>query len=617
MNEPALDDQAVIARLRSALDEVTGERSGLLAADAPRHASNNPGRWLAVAAAVVLVIGGVTAVVINRNHQGSTPAADTTPITPTEPTLIRTVVPWYVLASQDLAPGEVFGLENQLPADELTMAWALGGNPADGLLVLRSGPSSPALGPADTSLATYQMIGEQAVAVASYGLTPQEQADLAAQIQPGSGLPWVLPVEGWAFLGMGAQTDGATQLQRYSNGTDAVDISVGPLIDQFFTLAAADSVEPVTVAGRAGWKATNADVIYLLWPAGDSGQWATMTIEQTLADRVDGLIAAVAEIDDNTPTVDTVPAPLPVSELAIAGGSLSMFDGTASTDPAVGLPAPTVDGFDYEGNAIRIDPAEGPHLVMFQAHWCPHCAANLPNVEEWLADGTIPSWLPVTLVSTAESPGASNYPADRWLQELGWTGRVLRDTDEGDGAAGAAAVAYGASGWPYYVVIGVDGTVLARASGELTKAQIESLMRGLPNGPPQAVGRLQIPTIGLDWLVVDNSLGLTSSARLGPVFVGGALPTELPIGENVDAYSMIYGSRTTYGAPFLDLDQLVAGDTITWTDETGTATFEVVSTTTCPAADGCPGIAGALVLTTSDPPYTDQGTLYVYALRTA
>ena len=117
--------------------------------------------------------------------------------------------------------------------------------------------------------------------------------------------------------------------------------------------------------------------------------------------------------------------------------------------------------------------------------------------------------------------------------------------------------------------------------------------------------------------MVDKSLGLSGSSQVGPVFVGGALPTELPIGEDMDVYSMIFGNRTTYGAPFLDLDQLVVGDTLTWTDESGTATFEVVATSTCPTDEGCPSIAGALVLTTPDPADTDRNALYVYARRTA
>lgn len=442
MNELADDD--VIARLRSALNEVTKDSHGLVSADAPRLAGSSPARWLAMAAAVVLVIGGVTAVVINRNQHGSTPTADSTPITPTEPTLIRTVVPWYVLASQDLAPGGIFGIENQLPADELTIAWALGGNPADGLLVLRSGPSSPALGPADTSLATYRMIGDQALAVASYGLTPQEQADLAAQIQSGSGLPWVLPVEGWAFLGMGVHTDGATRFTRYSNGTEAVDISVGPLIDQFFTLATADTLQPVTVAGRAGWKATNADRVYVMWPAADSGRWATMTIVPALADRVDGLIAAVAEVlQDGEPTADTVPAP-PASDAA-------------------------------------------------------------------------------------------------------------------------------------------DG-----------------------------IGRLQIPSIGLDLTVVDPGSNFEDAMKLGPVLLDGPSPGA------VGGVAVVWGERTTYGAPFARLDELQPGDTITWSDHEGTVTFEVIAVQSSDDPDSAVVPEGTtLQLRTLTPEFTSQQVLVVYARRSS
>lgn len=613
-----LMDEDVIARLRSALDEVTADSHGLVAADAPRP-KVSAARWMAVAAAAVLIVGAVAAIAINRGAGDVATAPTDVPTTPaTEPTLIRTVAPRYTLIAEDLAPGKVEILPNAL-TNETSMVWALG-NPVHGLFMLRSGPGSPNMAPADTSLAGYQMINDQAVAVSSYGIDLQEQAALLAQVQQGSGLPWLLPAEGWSYLGMGTGNDGPTYEQGFLSDTASVILAVGPLANQFLTLATFGNIESVTVAGRAGWKATGTDGAYVLWPAADSGQWASMSVPPPLTDRIDGLIAAVVEVTEeaaNEPTIDTVPVPTePVSELSIAGEALPPFGGTAGIDPAVGMPAPTVFGSDYAGNEVLINPADGPHLVMFQAHWCPHCAANLPNVVTWMADGTIPSWLPVTLVSTAED-SRTNYPPSNWLAEMGWTGAVLRDPSDADGAAGVAATAYGATGWPYFVVIGVDGTVLARANGELSQTDMESLLAGLPDGPPAVVGRLEIPKISVDWVVVEASLGLKVSARSGPVFVGGTIPTELPIGEDMDVYSMIYGNRTTYGAPFLDLDQLVVGDTFTWTDESGTAIFEVVSTNTCPADSGCPGVAGALVLTTPDPAFTSGDALYIFARRTA
>lgn len=623
MNE-LLDDE-VIARLRSALDEMTADSHGLVAADAPRP-TVSAARWMAVAAAVVLVIGAVTAIAINR---GNAPDVATVPTelsttTPTEPTLIRVETPWFRLAAADLLPSERVH-EQCCQEPEVNLAWSNGN--AYLMLAAYSKPGTTSVDPVGpaTQLETDSAI----LTFRSFGLTDDERAALADKVVPGSGLPYVLPVDGWNLIALGQAPTNAGLVQAYtplnndplSSYLPTVEMRVGGYRGELSLLGAFPDPQPITVAGYDGWKVTEDDgTVSALWDVGD-GYWATLRIDAKLADRADALIIGVVQVTEeaaNEPTVDTVLAPTEsASELTIAGDALPAYDGSVVPDPAVGMPAPAAYGFDYEGNEIHIDPAEGPQLVMFEAHWCPHCAASLPDVMKLMEDGTIPSWLPITVVSTAELSTADNYPADKWLQELGWTGRVLRDSNEGDGAAGRAGMAYGGSGWPYFVVIGVDGNVLARASGELTKADMESLMSGLPNGPADVVGRLEIPKIDVDWFVVDNTLGLEVSAQSGPVFVGGALPTELPIDTDMDVYSMIYGNRTTHGAPFLDLDQLIVGDTFTWTDETGTASFEVISTNTCPADEGCPGIAGALVLTTPDPKFTNKTALYVFARRTA
>ena len=183
----------------------------------------------------------------------------------------------------------------------------------------------------------------------------------------------------------------------------------------------------------------------------------------------------------------------------ITGDALPAFDPSV-VDTAIGMPAPAVVGHDHSGNEVAIDPATGPHLVLFVAHWCPHCAADLPHVIEWMADGTIPQWLPVTLVSTAESATAANYPADTWLQEHGWPSPEIRDPSRGDGAAGEVATAYGTSGYPYYVLIGADGTIAARTTGEQTAGDMTALITALPSA-----------TIG--------TLGSRRSASTPPLFV--------------------------------------------------------------------------------------------------
>ena len=634
MNE-LLDDVSsndpVIARLRSALDEVNADSHGLVPVSELRPRVS-AGRWMAAAAAVVLIAGTVTAIAINR---GNAPEVSSTPTevattTPTiEPDLIRSVAPWYVLSSPDLVPGRVDTLPNVLGENpvggETSMVWARNGDPSDALLVLRAGPGSPDLAPADTSLADYQMIGDSAVAISSYGLSTTEQTQLASQVVPGSGLPWVLPVEPWVFVGFSDAASGPGREQTYSGTAGGtVTVGVGPLVNQFLTLATNGSIEPVTVAGANGWKATDDSGVYVVWPAADSGFWGSISISAELAERADGLIAGVTQVTEevaNQPTVETVLAPpdtdAPGSGQVKNGGDpLPLFDATAGTDAAVGMPAPAVVGHDFDGNEVTINPAEGAHLIVFVAHWCPHCNAELPLLVQAAADGTVPTWLPITLVSTAESTTAANYPPQPWLAEQGWTGQVIQDGNEGDGAAGTIAQAYGASGWPYYVVIGGDGNVVARSAGELSMKDLQSLIATIP--APEVVGRLKVPSLGLDVAVLDNAARAISTARAGPVLVTDAVPSNLPIGGQPGlGASVIYGNRTTFGAPFLDIDRLVAGDRFTWTDVAGTSTFEVVTTNTCDVLDDCAAMDGMLALVAYTPQYTAKQTLWVWARRVA
>ena len=496
MNE--LQDEDVIVRLRVALDEVTAESDGLVALEALRP-KVSAGRWMAVAAATVLIVGALTAIAINRGgaREVSTVPTDVATTTVTEPVLIRSESPWFRLVAADLVPGdrthEQFGQEGP----KLAMAWFRSKDSA--YLAMTAWPESSAVDFAED--ATRRVLNNAPLLFGSYGLTDGEREALADRVVLGSGLPYLLPVEGWEMTALGNTAGDSRLVQMYtpldndpsSSYLPTITMSVGEYRGELGLLANWPDPQPTTVAGYQGWKVIEGDgTVSAFWDLGD-GNWATLRIDAQLADRADALIAGVIQVAEEAvsqPTVDTVLAPTePTSDVSIAGDALPPFNGSASNDPAVGMPAPSVTGFDYQGNEIRIDRAKGPLLVMFQAHWCPHCTANLLNVMDWKSDGTIPSWLPVVLVSTAESPTRANYPASQWLEESGWA-PVLRDSTEGDGVAGQIATAYGAQEWPFFVVIGVDGRVLARATGDLANAQMESLLDGLPKGPPAVVGRL-------------------------------------------------------------------------------------------------------------------------------
>lgn len=88
--------------------------------------------------------------------------------------------------------------------------------------------------------------------------------------------------------------------------------------------------------------------------------------------------------------------------------------------------------------------------------------------------------------------------------------------------------------------------------------------------PPEgdAIARIQIPKIGLDDIVVNGTS--RDDLRKAP----GHFP-ETPFPGQV-GNSAIAGHRTTYSAPFGDLDQLIRGDRITIQTVEGTFDYEVV-----------------------------------------
>ena len=81
-----------------------------------------------------------------------------------------------------------------------------------------------------------------------------------------------------------------------------------------------------------------------------------------------------------------------------------------------------------------------------------------------------------------------------------------------------------------------------------------------------------------------------------------------------DGVAVVWGERTTFGAPFRQIDELQPGDTITWNDERGTVTFEVISVQASDDPDASPAPDGTtLQLRTFTPEYTSQQVLVVYA----
>jgi len=162
--------------------------------------------------------------------------------------------------------------------------------------------------------------------------------------------------------------------------------------------------------------------------------------------------------------------------LKVEGDPLPAFPGEGD-DPAVGLPAPTLVGENPAGDAVTIDPADGPMVIAFVAHWCPHCQAEVPRIVDLVDGHDELDGVKLVAVATGTDPSAPKFPPGRWLTEEEWPAPVLLDT-----ARDEAAAAYGLSGYPYIVAIDANGKVVARTSGEQGADGLEALFTAAKSG---------------------------------------------------------------------------------------------------------------------------------------
>ena len=75
-------------------------------------------------------------------------------------------------------------------------------------------------------------------------------------------------------------------------------------------------------------------------------------------------------------------------------------------------------------------------------------------------------------VATGSEPSAPNYPPGEWLEEKGWPYDWMLDGIDPETESWTVASAYGVSGFPAVVVLGDDGTVLTRWSGQRGATEI-------------------------------------------------------------------------------------------------------------------------------------------------
>ena len=222
--------------------------------------------------------------------------------------------------------------------------------------------------------------------------------------------------------------------------------------------------------------------LFLLDP-GDASEDERTTAYETIATVFEtcGLQLQSAD-EETTATTETTQPLIPLSDVlgdvTVTGDVLPDLPDSGD-DPAIGLTAPVVTGADYDGNPVTIDATtDGPTMVIVLAHWCPHCNAEVPRINQLRDEGRIPDGVQIAAVSSGVSPDRPNYPPDEWITDVGWTFPVIADGPDATGGF-AGAGAYGTTGFPFVVLLDGDGVVVDRWAGERDITDLESALQAL------------------------------------------------------------------------------------------------------------------------------------------
>lgn len=146
-------------------------------------------------------------------------------------------------------------------------------------------------------------------------------------------------------------------------------------------------------------------------------------------------------------------------DVVMTGSNLPTFT-AAEGDQALGMVAPEASSGDFAGAPASIEHDGIPKMVLFLAHWCDHCRAEVPAVQAWINQNGVPDGVDFVSVATSINEIRPNYPPDAWLEREGWTQRVVVDDP-----ANRIATGFGLNAFPFYVLLDGEGRVLQRLAG--------------------------------------------------------------------------------------------------------------------------------------------------------
>jgi hypothetical protein len=306
-----LTDDDVIARLRTALDEVAAADPVVPESRPWAEPSTGRMRWLGIAAAAVLTVGAVGWAV---TRDTSSPTADL-PGTPAMPSV------WYELTAPGFSaqPPQVTA-----PPSGRSAVWFDRDGASEGVVA------------ATQSDGSVTFVGERARKPLSDGsalvITASELDDARVALAVEALVPadgrWRLDDPSFEQIGFSTDTPRGWQLQQswISDVREFATVVVTPSTYPASQLGSASSITDTTIAGIPAYRAVGSTgVVFFVWNP-EPGMWAILDISEGLTARADELAASLIA----APVPEIAPAPA----IEETPATTAVAEAPATTDPA-------------------------------------------------------------------------------------------------------------------------------------------------------------------------------------------------------------------------------------------------------------------------------------------
>src|SRR5438067_7192386 len=86
-----------------------------------------------------------------------------------------------------------------------------------------------------------------------------------------------------------------------------------------------------------------------------------------------GVVAVIASRGGSEKKKTTVAGLEETRQVTVAGAALADYTKGKSPDPAAGQSIPEVRGAAFDGTPVKITNDGKGKVIVFVAHWCPHC----------------------------------------------------------------------------------------------------------------------------------------------------------------------------------------------------------------------------------------------------